>query len=241
MSDSPVLSLRDVDVFYGEVQALFGISLDVYEKEIVSIIGSNGAGKSTTMRSIMGLRVPKNGTITFEGKDITKMKAHKVVKQGIIYVPEGRLVFPDLSVQVNLEMGAYSKPYSRKQLAEKLEEQYALFPRLKERKDQLAGSLSGGEQQMLAIARGLMADPKLIMFDEPSLGLAPVIVDDMFDIIVRINKELNVPVLLVEQNAFMALSISNRTYVLENGVMKTSGPSSELIESDEIRKAYLGG
>ena len=241
MSDSPVLSLRDVDVYYGEVQALFGVSLDVHEKEIVSIIGSNGAGKTTTMRSIMGLRVPKNGTITFQGKDITKMKAHNVVKQGIIYVPEGRLVFPDLSVQVNLEMGAYSKPYNRKQLAEKLEEQFDLFPRLKERRNQLAGSLSGGEQQMLAIARGLMADPKLIMFDEPSLGLAPVIVDDMFDIIVRINKELDVPVLLVEQNAFMALSISNRTYVLENGVMKTSGPSAELIESDDIRKAYLGG
>ena len=241
MSDSPVLSLRDVDVYYGEVQALFGVSLDVHEKEIVSIIGSNGAGKTTTMRSIMGLRVPKNGTITFQGKDITRLKAHNVVKQGIIYVPEGRLVFPDLSVQVNLEMGAYSKPYNRKQLAEKLEEQFDLFPRLKERRNQLAGSLSGGEQQMLAIARGLMADPKLIMFDEPSLGLAPVIVDDMFNIIVRINKELNVPVLLVEQNAFMALSISNRTYVLENGVMKTSGPSAELIESDEIRKAYLGG
>lgn len=241
MSDSPVLSLRDVDVYYGEVQALFGVSLDVYEKEIVSIIGSNGAGKTTTMRSIMGLRVPKNGSISFQGKDITKMKAHNVVKQGIIYVPEGRLVFPDLSVQVNLEMGAYSKNYSRKELNDKLEEQYALFPRLKERRNQLAGSLSGGEQQMLAIARGLMADPKLIMFDEPSLGLAPVIVDDMFDIIVRINKELNVPVLLVEQNAFMALSISNRTYVLENGVIATSGPSADLIESDEIRKAYLGG
>lgn len=241
MSDSPVLSLRDVDVYYGEVQALFGVSLDVYEKEIVSIIGSNGAGKTTTMRSIMGLRVPKNGSISFQGKDITKMKAHNVVKQGIIYVPEGRLVFPDLSVQVNLEMGAYSKSYSRKELNDKLEEQYALFPRLKERRNQLAGSLSGGEQQMLAIARGLMADPKLIMFDEPSLGLAPVIVDDMFDIIVRINKELNVPVLLVEQNAFMALSISNRTYVLENGVIATSGPSADLIESDEIRKAYLGG
>lgn len=241
MSDSPVLSLRDVDVYYGEVQALFGVSLDVMVKEIVSIIGSNGAGKTTTMRSIMGLRTPKNGTITFQGKDITKTKAHGVVKQGVIYVPEGRLVFPDLSVQVNLEMGAYSKSYSRKQLAEKLEEQYTLFPRLKERRNQLAGSLSGGEQQMLAIARGLMADPKLIMFDEPSLGLAPVIVDDMFDIIVRINKELDVPVLLVEQNAFMALSISDRTYVLENGVITTSGPSRELIESDDIRKAYLGG
>ena len=241
MSKSPVLSLKDVDVFYGEVQALFGVSLDVYEKEIVSIIGSNGAGKTTTMRSIMGLRIPKNGSITFQGKDITKMKAHKVVKEGIIYVPEGRLVFPDLSVQVNLEMGAYSKSYNRKQLNDRLEAQYGLFPRLKERRNQLAGSLSGGEQQMLAIARGLMSDPKLIMFDEPSLGLAPVIVDDMFNIIVQINKELNVPVVLVEQNAFMALSISDRTYVLENGFVTSSGPSAELIESDDIRKAYLGG
>ena len=241
MSQTPILSLKGVDVYYGEVQALFGISLDVYEGEIVSIIGSNGAGKTTTMRSIMGLRPAKNGTITFDGKDITKLKSHKVVKEGIIYVPEGRLVFPDLSVQVNLEMGAYSKAYSRKKLNEMLEEQYALFPRLKERRTQLAGSLSGGEQQMLAIARGLMADPKLIMFEEPSLGLAPVIVDDMFDIIVRINKERHIPVLLVEQNAFMALSISNRTYVLENGFIKTGGDSHELIESDEIRKAYLGG
>lgn len=241
MSQTPILSLRDVDVFYGEVQALFGVSLDVYDGEIVSIIGSNGAGKTTTMRCIMGLRSAKNGTILFNGKDISRAKSHKVVQEGIVYVPEGRLVFPDLSVQVNLEMGAYSKNYSRKQLADKLEEQYVLFPRLKERRAQLAGSLSGGEQQMLAIARGLMADPKLIMFDEPSLGLAPVIVDDMFDIIVRLNKEKNIPVLLVEQNAFMALSISNRTYVLENGFIKTSGDSSELIQSDEIRKAYLGG
>ena len=241
MSQTPILSLRDVDVFYGEVQALFGISLDVFPGEIVSIIGSNGAGKTTTMRTIMGLRPAKSGTITFEGKDITKLKSHKVVKQGVIYVPEGRLVFPDLSVQVNLQMGAYSKHYSRKKLEEMLEEQYETFPRLKERRTQLAGSLSGGEQQMLAIARGLMASPELIMFDEPSLGLAPVIVDDMFDIIVRINKERHIPVLLVEQNAFMALSISNRTYVLENGFIKTSGESRDLIESDEIRKAYLGG
>lgn len=241
MSDSPVLSLRDVDVFYGEVQALFGVSLDVYEGEIVSIIGSNGAGKSTAMRSIMGLRIPRNGTITFRGTDITKMRAHSVVGHGIVYVPEGRLVFPDLSVQVNLEMGAYSQNFSRKQMNEHLEAQYALFPRLKERRNQMAGSLSGGEQQMLAISRGLMADPKLIMFDEPSLGLAPVIVDDMFDIISRINKELGVPVLLVEQNAFMALSISNRAYVLENGVVTASGSSAELLASDQVRKAYLGG
>lgn len=236
-----VLKLDNIDVYYDEVQALFGVSLEIREKEIVSVIGSNGAGKSTTMRAIMGLRPPRKGTITFQGKDITKTKPHNVVKEGVVYVPEGRLVFPDLSVEVNLEMGAYSKNYTKAQLKEKMEQQYELFPRLKERRNQLAGSLSGGEQQMLAIARGLMADPALIMFDEPSLGLAPVIVDDMFDIIVRINKERHVPVLIVEQNAFMALSISDRAYVLENGVITASGDSQELIASDEIRKAYLGG
>ena len=236
-----VLKLDNIDVYYDEVQALFGVSLEIRENEIVSVIGSNGAGKSTTMRAIMGLRPPRKGTITFQGKDITKTKPHNVVKEGVVYVPEGRLVFPDLSVEVNLEMGAYSKNYTKAQLKEKMEQQYELFPRLKERRNQLAGSLSGGEQQMLAIARGLMADPALIMFDEPSLGLAPVIVDDMFDIIVRINKERHVPVLIVEQNAFMALSISDRAYVLENGVITASGDSQELIASDEIRKAYLGG
>ena len=236
-----VLKLDNIDVYYDEVQALFGVSLEIREKEIVSVIGSNGAGKSTTMRAIMGLRPPRRGTITFQGKDITKTKPHNVVKEGVVYVPEGRLVFPDLSVEVNLEMGAYSKNYTKAQMKEKMEQQYELFPRLKERRTQLAGSLSGGEQQMLAIARGLMADPALIMFDEPSLGLAPVIVDDMFDIIVRINKERHVPVLIVEQNAFMALSISDRAYVLENGVITASGDSRELIASDEIRKAYLGG
>lgn len=242
MSESKViLTLDKVDVFYGEVQALFGVSLEVDEGEIVSIIGSNGAGKTTTMRSIMGLRTARRGTIRFEGEDITRLKTHSTVSKGAVYVPEGRLVFPDVSIQDNLEMGAYSKSYSRKQLGEKIDEQYDLFPRLKERRGQLAGSLSGGEQQMLAIARGLMSEPKLIMFDEPSLGLAPVIVNDMFDTIVRINREKGVTVLLVEQNAYMALAISNRTYVLENGFIKTSGPSSELIESDEIRKAYLGG
>lgn len=236
-----ILSLENVDVYYGEVQALFDISLDVGECEIVSIIGSNGAGKTTTMRSITGLRHARKGTITFEGEDITKLKPHSIVKKGIIYVPEGRLVFPDLSVQVNLEMGAYSRNYSRGELNAMIEEQFDLFPRLKERRTQLAGSLSGGEQQMLAISRGLMSQPKLIMFDEPSLGLAPVIVDDMFDAILRINREKGVTVLLVEQNAFMALSISNRTYVLENGFINTSGFSKDLIESDDIRKAYLGG
>jgi len=209
-----VLSLSHVDVYYDQVQALFDITLSIGEREIVSVIGSNGAGKSTTMRSIMGLRPAKSGEINFLGKDITKFKTHQVVSEGIVYVPEGRLVFPDLSVQVNLEMGAFSKSYSKARMNEMMEKQFDLFPRLKERRGQLAGSLSGGEQQMLAIARGLMADPKLVMFDEPSLGLAPVIVDDMFDVIVRINREQQVPVLIVEQNAFMALSISHRAYVL---------------------------
>ncbi len=242
MSDGKnILELKNVDVYYGEVQALFGISIEVGQGEIVSIIGSNGAGKTTTMRSISGLHAARNGQIIFDGEDITRQKSHQIVKKGIIYVPEGRLVFPNISVQDNLEMGAYSKTFSRKQLLEHLEEQYELFPRLKERRGQLAGSLSGGEQQMLAIARGLMSDPRLIMFDEPSLGLAPVIVDDMFDIIVRINRDRKATVLLVEQNAYMALSISGRTYVLENGEITTSGKSADLMESDEIKKAYLGG
>jgi len=236
-----ILELKNVDVYYGEVQALFGISIEVGQGEIVSIIGSNGAGKTTTMRSISGLHAARSGQIIFDGEDITRQKSHQIVKKGIIYVPEGRLVFPNISVQDNLEMGAYSKTFSRKQLLEHLEEQYELFPRLKERRGQLAGSLSGGEQQMLAIARGLMSDPRLIMFDEPSLGLAPVIVDDMFDIIVRINRDRKVTVLLVEQNAYMALSISGRTYVLENGEITTRGESADLMESDEIKKAYLGG
>ena len=241
MEQKKILSLEGVDVYYGEVQALFDVSIDVFDGEIVSIIGSNGAGKTTTMRSITGLRSPKKGKITFDGQEIHKLPTHKIVDKGIVYVPEGRLVFPDLSVEVNLEMGAYSRNYSKAEMQQMMEEQFELFPRLKERRNQLAGSLSGGEQQMLAIARGLMSDPKLIMFDEPSLGLAPVIVDDVFNVIVRINKEKNIPILLVEQNAFMALSISNRTYVLENGVITSSGKSSDLIESDEIRKAYLGG
>lgn len=236
-----ILTLENIDVFYDQVQALYNVSLDIGNMEIVSVIGSNGAGKSTTMRSIMGLSPAKRGKILFMGKDITGFKTHQVVQQGIVYIPEGRLVFSDLSVQVNLEMGAYSKTYSKSEMDSMMERQFQLFPRLKERRAQLAGSLSGGEQQMLAIARGLMADPKLIMFDEPSLGLAPVIVDDMFDIIVRINQEEKVPVLIVEQNAFMALSISSRCYVLENGAIIAHGDSKELSQSDSIRKAYLGG
>jgi branched-chain amino acid transport system ATP-binding protein len=189
----------------------------------------------------MGLRHARSGRVFFRGEDITKKKTHEIVGKGIIYVPEGRMVFPDMTVEENLEMGAYSRRLARRRLQSAFEEQFAIFPRLKERRLQLAGSLSGGEQQMLAIARGLMSGPELMMLDEPSLGLAPVIVDDMFDIIVKINKVKKVPVLLVEQNAFMSLSVSDRTYVLENGSIKIQGKSADLLESDEVKKAYLGG
>ena len=189
----------------------------------------------------MGMVHAKNGTIEFNGENITGLKTHQIMRKGLVYVPEGREVFPNMTVLHNLEMGAYSQKYSGKEMKDHLEQMYDLFPRLKERSSQKAGTLSGGEQQMLAIARGLMSDPKLLMLDEPSLGLAPVIVDDVFDVIVKVNKELGMPILIVEQNAFMALSVSSRCYVLENGVITSSGDSHELMESDEIKKAYLGG
>lgn len=210
------------------------------ENEIVSIIGANGAGKTTLMKTIMGINKAKKGNITFEGQDITAAKTHNIVKDGIVYVPEGREVFPAMSVYDNLLMGAYSRQFSKAEINERVEEMYGLFPRLEERSKQFAGSLSGGEQQMLAIARGLMSDPKLIMFDEPSLGLAPVVVDEMFDIIVNVNKKLKKPVLIVEQNAFMAMSISSRTYVLEVGNIDAQGDSEELMSSPSIKRAYLG-
>ncbi len=235
-----MLSIRNIDVSYGQVQALFNISIEVGEKEIISIIGANGAGKSTLMKSIMGVQRAHNGSIALQNEDITRTKTHRIVEKGIVYVPEGREVFPNMTVQENLEMGAYCRPYKQNEIDERLEEMYTLFPRLKERRKQKTGSLSGGEQQMVAITRGLMSEPKLIMFDEPSLGLAPVIVDEMFDAIVRINTSKNLPVLLVEQNAFMALSISSRCYVLENGHITDSGPSAELMESESIKTAYLG-
>lgn len=236
-----MLEVKNIDVYYGKVQALRGITVTAGEKEIVSVIGANGAGKTTLMKSIMGLAHASAGEISFLGKAITKLEPHQVVRRGIIYVPEGRRIFPDLSVYDNLAMGAYSKRYSRKEQAERIAEQYEFFPKLKERAAQLGGSLSGGEQQMLAIARGLMADPKLLMLDEPSLGLAPVIVEDIFRIIVEINQKKNIPIILVEQNAYMALESSDRAYVLELGEMRQSGPAAELLESPEIKKAYLGG
>ena len=237
----PILSLKNVCSYYHKVQVLYDINVDVYPGEIVSVIGANGAGKSTMMKTIMGLVHMGRGEVTFDGKKLNRMHAHKICKAGIAYVPEGREVFPNMTVLENLEMGAYCRSYTAAQMNEKLEEMYTMFPRLKERLKQKAGSMSGGEQQMLAIARGLMSDPSMVMLDEPSLGLAPVIVDDVFDVIHNINSVKKLPVILVEQNAYMALSISNRCYVLENGRIAHSGKSSELIQSDVIRETYLGG
>lgn len=236
-----MIKVNSIDVFYGKVQALFDISIEIGDNEIVSIIGANGAGKTTLMKSIMGINKPRKGTIEYDGTVISGLPPHKVVNHKIVYVPEGREIFPNMTVQENLEMGAYSVKMSKSAMARHLEEQYEIFPRLKERAKQKAGSMSGGEQQMLAIARGLMSDPKVIMLDEPSLGLAPVIVDDMFDVIVSVNKIKKIPVVIVEQNAFMAMSISNRTYVLEVGNLVASGDSKVLMDSDDIKKAYLGG
>ena len=236
-----MLKVNGIDVFYGKVQSLFNVSIEVGDNEIVSIIGANGAGKTTLMKTIMGLNHPKKGTIEYNGEVISGLPVHKVVSKKIVYVPEGRGIFPNMTVRENLEMGAYSVNISKSQLESRLEEQYEIFPRLKERDKQKAGSMSGGEQQMLAIARGMMCQPELLMLDEPSLGLAPVIVDDMFDVIVRINKMRKIPIAIVEQNAFMAMSISNRTYVLEVGNLVAGGESKVLMDSDDIKKAYLGG
>ena len=236
-----LLSVNGIDVFYGKVQALFDVSFQVQENEIVSIIGANGAGKTTLMKTIMGINRPRKGSIEYMGHVISGQPVHKVVQNEIVYVPEGREIFMGMTVRENLLMGAYSRRYTKAQMEEHLEQMHAMFPRLKEREKQLAGSMSGGEQQMLAIARGLMSDPKVLMLDEPSLGLAPVIVDEMFDIITRINQTRKIPVVIVEQNAFMAMSISSRTYVLEVGHVVAQGESRQLMDSPEIKKAYLGG
>lgn len=236
-----MLKINGIDAFYGKVQALHNISMEVGDEEIISIIGSNGAGKTTLMNCIMGVVRAKNGTIEYRDENITDLKTHVIMRKGIVYIPEGREVFPNMTVLNNMEMGAYSKKFSRKELTAHLDSMYELFPRLKERASQKAGSLSGGEQQMLAIARGLMSDPQLLMCDEPSLGLAPVIVDDMFNVLVKVNKMMHIPIIIVEQNAYMALSVSNRCYVLENGLITSSGDSAVLLDSDDIKKAYLGG
>ncbi len=236
-----MLKVEHIDAYYDKICALHDISLEIGDDDIISIIGSNGAGKSTLMNAISGIVYGKNGRITFNGKNITNQKPYITTRDGIIQVPEGREIFPKMTVLENLEMGSYSIRRTRQGMNDKIEEMYELFPKLRDRKSQKAGSLSGGEQQMVAIARGLMADPKLLMLDEPSLGLAPVIVDDVFHIIERVNKEKKIPILLVEQNAFMALEVSSRCYVLENGRVVIEGSSEELSKSDRIVKAYLGG
>ena len=234
----PILKVTDVHTYYGRIEALKGISLEVHEGEIVTLIGSNGAGKSTTLRSINGLNSPREGTIEFQGQPITDKPAHEIVKRGIAQSPEGRRLFPRMSVVENLEMGAYQRS-DRTEIRVDLDRVYGLFPRLAERRTQRAGTLSGGEQQMVAIGRALMARPKLLMLDEPSMGLAPIFVEKIFEIIREINEQ-GTPILLVEQNALMALDAANRGYVLETGHVALEGPASELRDNEQVRKTYLG-
>jgi branched-chain amino acid transport system ATP-binding protein len=234
-----LLELDDVHTYYGTIHALKGISLTVREREIVTLIGSNGAGKSTTLRSINGLNHPRTGTITFRGEDITARPAHEIVKMGISQSPEGRRVFPRMSVLENLEMGAYQREKGTSEYKEDLERVYTLFPRLRERLGQKAGTLSGGEQQMLAIGRALMARPMLLLLDEPSMGLAPIFVERIFEIVVEINRQ-GTPVLLVEQNALMALEVANRGYVLETGTIALADDAKSLRDNEQVRKTYLG-
>jgi len=236
-----ILRTEDIYVSYGNVQALMGVSIELEEGETVSIIGANGAGKSTLMKSIMGRVKPKSGRIFYEGEDISGLNPYSATKKGIVCVPEGREIFAALTVQDNLEMGAYSRKYSAKQLRDHYNEVYQMFPILYERRRQLAGSLSGGQQQMLALGRGLMSSPRVMLLDEPSLGLAPIIVQEVFDFIASLNKEKGISILLVEQNAFIALDVSSRCYVLENGNIVVAGASSEMVENPSIKAAYLGG
>jgi branched-chain amino acid transport system ATP-binding protein len=233
-----ILEVEDVHTFYGSIEALKGISLEVRQGEIVTLIGANGAGKSTTLRSINGLNHPRQGKIRFQGKDITEEAPHDVVKMGISQSPEGRRLFSRMSVLENLEMGAFQRE-DRAQLKEDLDRVYSLFPRLAERKSQKAGTLSGGEQQMCAIGRALMARPKLLMLDEPSMGLAPIFVEKIFEIVREINDQ-GTPILLVEQNALMALETANRGYVLETGKITLSDDAKALQKNEQVRKAYLG-
>lgn len=234
-----MLTINDINVFYGAIHAIKGVSLEVNEGEIVTLIGANGAGKSTILRTISGLLKPKTGSIQFEGQEIAGMPAHEIVKTGISQVPEGRRIFAEMSVLENLELGAFTRK-DKDGIKADMELVFNRFPRLKERIGQLAGTLSGGEQQMLAMGRALMSRPRLLLLDEPSMGLAPLLIKEIFAIIQDINKT-GTTVLLVEQNANMALSIAHRAYVLETGRITLSGDAKKLAASDEVRKAYLGG
>ena len=233
-----LLEIRDIEVFYGVIQAIKGISFDVNEGEVIALIGANGAGKTTILHTITGLLQPKNGSIVFDGKDITKVPAHKIVAMGMAHVPEGRRVFSQLSVYENLKMGAYTRK-DKAEIEESLEMVYGKFPRLEERKNQLAGTLSGGEQQMLAMGRALMSHPKIVLMDEPSMGLSPIFVEEIFKIIEEVSTS-GTTVLLVEQNAKKALGIANRAYVLETGNIVLEGDATELMNNETVKKAYLG-
>jgi branched-chain amino acid transport system ATP-binding protein len=237
-SRKPILELNDVRTFYGSIEALKGISIDVHEGEIVTLIGANGAGKSTTLRSINGLNHPREGTIHFQGRNITDESPHNVVKMGISQSPEGRRLFPRMSVIENLEMGAFQRS-DRTGIREGMDRVFTLFPRLAERRHQKAGTLSGGEQQMCAIGRALMAEPKLLMLDEPSMGLAPIFVEKIFEIIREINDQ-GTPILLVEQNALMALDTADRGYVMETGTIVLADEAKVLRENEQVQKTYLG-
>ncbi|PKQ37921.1 MAG: ABC transporter ATP-binding protein [Actinobacteria bacterium HGW-Actinobacteria-1] len=233
-----MLKVENLHTHYGQIEALKGISLEVNDGEIVTLIGANGAGKSTTLKTISGQLAPTEGTVSLDGEVVSGMLAHKVTEKGIIQVPEGRRIFPRMTVAENLEMGAFLRK-DAEGIKEDLEQVFTLFPRLKERINQKGGTLSGGEQQMLAMGRGIMARPKLLMLDEPSMGLAPVVVETIFEIIERLNKE-GITILLVEQNAAMALSVAHRGYVLEVGSIALEGPGKELLHNEQVRKTYLG-
>ena len=241
MNAQPILELENVHTYYGSIQALKGISLTVNQGEIVTLIGANGAGKSTTLRSINGLNNPRRGLIRFQGRDITFASAHDIVEQGISQSPEGRRLFPRMSVLENLEMGTFQRAdrNNRRAVNQDLERVYELFPRLAERKQQKAGTLSGGEQQMVAIGRALMARPKLLLLDEPSMGLAPIFVERIFEIIREINSQ-GTPILLVEQNALMALDVASRGYVLETGKIALADDAKALKQNEQVQKTYLG-
>ena len=233
-----MLKVNEIDVYYGDLQALRGVSIEVEQGEVVSVIGSNGAGKSSLLKTISGMLRPRRGTISLDGSDISHAQSSHIVEKGISHVPEGRQIFPTMTVLENLEMGAQF-PRTQKVQHETLEQVFTYFPRLKERLEQKAGTLSGGEQQMLAMGRGLMSLPSLMMLDEPSLGLAPVLVSTIFEIIEKINQQ-GTSILLIEQNVFHSLKISNRGYVLENGEVALSGAGQELLDNPHIRKTYLG-
>jgi branched-chain amino acid transport system ATP-binding protein len=234
-----MLEIDDIKVYYGDAQALFGLSLEVGEGEVVTLVGSNGAGKTTTLRAVAGIRAPRGGDIRFEGESLLKIPPHDRAQRGIALVPEGRDLWAQMSVRENLELGAFGKQ-ARSRVEESLEQMFSLFPRLEERADQLAGSLSGGEQQMCAIGRALMSKPRLLMFDEPSLGLAPILVRQVFETVRHLHADEGLTILLVEQNLRKALEIADRGYVMETGKIKTEGPSKDLLQDETVRSAYLG-